>query len=143
MARKYKLPEKTNDKLLETLGEEIEMKTFKTNVSLVDEPRDSSPCKRVVGIFCVGDYIGYSCGARKSLFVDDYIQVRPPVKLKPDSRPLIGVDLRLKKIRWQRSEEHEPTTVMLQFWELMEVARCRKYARGLADTWLKNFAMGC
>lgn len=112
MTRKYKLPEKTNDKLLETLIEEIEMKTFKANVSLVDEPRDSSPRKRMVGIFCVGDYIGYSCGARKSLFVDDYIQVRPPVKLKPDSRPLIGVDLRLKKIRWQRSEEHEPTTVM-------------------------------
>ena len=32
MATKYELPEEVDDKLLSNLGEEVEMKTFKTNV---------------------------------------------------------------------------------------------------------------
>ena len=41
MATKYELPEEVNEDCLRTLGKEVEMKTFKTNAALEEEPNDS------------------------------------------------------------------------------------------------------
>lgn len=120
MATKYELPEETNNKLLRSLGKEVEMKTFKTNIS--PELHESD---QFVKIICVGDYTG-GVGT-KSVFVDDYREVWPPVKTHP--RAIIGVDFRLKIIKWQRSEDNEPITIRLQFWELAEGERCSNMMR--------------
>ncbi|KAJ7364988.1 hypothetical protein OS493_007624 [Desmophyllum pertusum] len=55
MATKYELPEEVNEKQLRTLGMEVEMKTFKTNVVLEEETSDND---RLLKIVCVGDYTG-------------------------------------------------------------------------------------
>ena len=51
MASKYELPEEVDEKLLESLGREVEMKTFRTNTS---EIRGEA----LVKIICVGNYTG-------------------------------------------------------------------------------------
>ena len=108
MATNYELPEEVDEKRLECLEKEVEMKTFKSNVT--PEIFESD---RLVKIICVGDYIGFSCRETKSLFVDDYRQVSPPVKIL-GYKPVLFCDFRLKTITWQRSDKHEPITINLQ-----------------------------
>ena len=55
------------------------------------------------------------------MFIDDYLEVKPPVKTC--RRPLIGVDFRLKTIKWKKSEDREPITIKLQLWEIAEQER--------------------
>ena len=56
MVTKYELPEEANVKLLSNLREEVEMKTFKTNVP------PTSECDKdqvlIIKILCLGDYTG-------------------------------------------------------------------------------------
>ncbi|XP_078365615.1 ras-related protein Rab-38-like [Oculina patagonica] len=114
MATKYELPEEVNENRLRTLGKEVEMKTFKTNV-----PTETSDGYWLVKIICVGDYTG-GVGT-KGVFIDDYLQVRPPVKSY--RRPVVGVDFNLKTIEWQRSEAERPFLMRLQLWEIAEQER--------------------
>ena len=114
MATKYELPEKVNEKCLRTLGREVEMKTFKTNVFPEGE---ASKNELLVKIACVGGYTG---GLRtKGVFIDDYRQVQPD--LKSCKQPGIGgVNFHLKTIQWQRRETEEPVSTILQLWEIGE-----------------------
>ena len=113
MASNYEFPEEVNDKRLRSLGKEVEMKTFKTNVEL-ERPKIESD--QLLKIVCVGGYTG---GFRtKGDFINDYLQVSPPV---PRHRlPLIGVDFYLKRIKWQRNEGEKPIFIKLQIWEIAE-----------------------
>src|SRR5215208_1929663 len=109
MATKYELPEKVNEKCLRTLGREVEMKTFKTNVAPEGETSENDSLVKIV---CVGDYTD---GVQtKGVFIDDYRQIQPDVK--SCKRPVIGVDFHLKTIKWQRRETEEPVLTRLQFW---------------------------
>ena len=122
MATKYELPEEVDETLLESLGREVEMKTFRTNIP--QTPSEISG-ETLVKIICVGDYTG---GARtKKTFINDYLQMRPSEK---GYRPTIGVDLALKVIpRWQCTEEREPITIRLQLWEIAEQERFSRMSR--------------
>ena len=119
---KYELPEEVNEKLLENLGREVEMKTFRTNIPLKPSVIGG---EALVKLICVGDYTG---GARtKKTFINDYLQMRPSEK---GYRPTIGVDFALKVIpRWQRTEEREPITIRLQLWEIAEQERFSRMLR--------------
>ena len=124
MATKYELPEEVDEKRLRTLGKEVEMKTFKTNVAPEEVETNVAPEEEtsdgycLVKIICVGDYTG---GLGKRVFIDDYLQVQPPVMSL--RKPLIGVALYLKSIEWQRSEAEKPFLIRLQFWEIAEGER--------------------
>ena len=89
MATKYELPEKVNEKRLRTLGKEVEMKTFKTNVvpegprktfktfQTTFAPEEKTSCGGefpLVKMICVGDYHDdlETIGA----FIRDYLQVK-------------------------------------------------------------------
>ena len=135
MATKYVLPEEVDEKLLECLGREVEMKTFRTNIPLKPSVTGG---EALVKIICVGDYTG---GLRtKKTFINDYLQRRPSEK---DYRLTIGVDVALKVIpRWQSREEREPITIKLQLWGIeaqerfLKVARvCLKHCHGALVFW--------
>ena len=117
MATKYELPEEANVKLLSNLGEEVEMKTFKTNVP------PTSECDKdqvlIIKILCLGDYTGGV--GRKGVLIKDYLQVTPPVPTHLG--PLIGCDFHLKTVKWKKGEDHDPITITLQFWETGEQER--------------------
>ena len=108
MATKYELPEEANVKLLSNLGEEVEMKTFKTNVP------PTSECDKdqvlIIKILCLGDYTGGV--GRKGVLIKDYLQVTPPVPTHLG--PLIGCDFHIKTVKWKkrrrsRSNYHHTT----------------------------------
>lgn len=90
MATKYELPEEADVNLLSNLGKEVEMKTFKTNVP------PTSKCDKdqvlIIKLLCVGDYTGGV--GRKGVFINDYLQVTPPVPTYQS--PVIGCDFHLK-----------------------------------------------
>ena len=117
MATKYELPEEANVKLLSNLGEEVEMKTFKTNVP------PTSECDKdqvlIIKILCLGDYTGGV--GRKGVLIKDYLQVTPPVSTHLG--PLIGCDFHLKTVKRKKGEDHDPITITLQFWETGEQER--------------------
>ena len=117
MATKYELPEEVNEKLLESLGREVEMKTFRTNIPLKASTQISG--EALVKIICVGDYTG---GPRtKKTFINDYLQMKPS---KQGYLPTIGVNFYVKVMpRWQSKEEREPITIKLQLWEIAEQER--------------------
>ena len=122
MATKYELPEEVNEKRLRTLGKEVEMKIFKTNIAPEVETSDGD-CS--VKISCFGDYIG---GFKtKGVFIDDYLQVQPPVKSYRE--PLIGVAFYLKLIEWKRREAEKPFLIRLQIWEIAEHERFSNMAK--------------
>ena len=116
MATKYEMPEEVNEKRLRTLGMEVEMKTFKTNVDKEGETCDGD-C--LVKIICVGDMLGLHS---KGMFIKDYCQIYRPEE--EYWRTVIGADFHLKIIiRKQRSEAEELMLIRLQFWELGEQER--------------------
>lgn len=117
MATKYELPEEADVNLLSNLGKEVEMKTFKTNVP------PTSKCDKdqvlIIKLLCVGDYTGGV--GRKGVFINDYLQVTPPVPTYQS--PVIGCDFHLKITKRKKGEDHDPITIMLQFWEIGEQER--------------------
>ena len=115
MATKYELPEEVTVKRLRTLGKDVEMKTFKTNVAPEEETSDGD-C--LIKIICVGGMIGPHT---KGMFIKDYCQIYRPEKAY--LKPILCVDFHLKIIRKQRSEDEEPVLIRLQFWELAETKR--------------------
>ena len=71
-ATKYEKPEEENRVLLQSLGPEVEMTTFKTNVPQQQESDEKSDV--LLKIVCVGDY---TAGAdTKGLLIRDYMRTR-------------------------------------------------------------------
>ena len=122
MATKYELPEEADDKLLGNLGEEVEMKTFKTNVLPKLECDKDQVLK--IKILCLGDYTGGV--GRKGVFINDYLQHTPPAPTH--SGPLIGCDFTLKIIKWEKGGDHNPWPVTIKLL-LFEVAEQERYSR--------------
>ena len=117
MATKYDLPEDVNESRLRTLGMEVEMKTFKTNVTSDGDPL-------LVRIICIGD----TSPLQKGMFINDYCQIyRTEEKY---CRALIGVDFHLKTIERQRNEAEDPLLIRLQFWEMAEHERFIETSKG-------------
>ena len=119
MATKYELPEEANVKLISNLGEEVEMKTFKTNVRSTLEYDDNQ--RLLIKILCLGDYTG-GVGS-KGVLIKDYLQVTPPVP--SHQGPLIGCDFHLKTIKWEKGGDHNPwpITIKLLLFEVAEQER--------------------
>ena len=117
MATKYELPEEADVNLLSNLGKEVEMKTFKTNVL----PKLECDKDQVLNIkiLCLGHYTGGV--GRKGVFINDYLQVTPPVPT--NQYPVIGFDFHLKTVKWKKGEDHDPITMTLHFWEIGEQER--------------------
>ncbi|KAJ7364991.1 hypothetical protein OS493_007627 [Desmophyllum pertusum] len=113
MATNYELPEEINEKRLRTLGRQVEMQTYKTNAASEGEAIESDQLgELLLKIACVGT---------KGVFIDDYLQVWPPVET--DRPPLIGANYYLKILRWQRSEAEKAFSIKLQLWEIAEHER--------------------
>ena len=122
MATKYELPAEVNDKRLRTLGMEVEMKTFKTNVANEGETCNGD---LLIKIICVGDYTGGE--GTKGVFIDDYCQVLPPVKSY--RKPVVGVDFYLKLIEWRRIEAENPFLMRLHLFEIAEQERSSRMTK--------------
>ena len=117
MATKYELPEEVDVNLLSNLGKEVEMKTFKTNVPPKLECDKDQMLN--IKILCLGDYTGGV--GRKGVFINDYLQVTPPVPT--NQHPVLGCDFYLKTTKWKKGEDHDPITTTIQFWEMGEQER--------------------
>ena len=124
-ATKYEKPEEENRVLLQSLGPEVEMTTFKTNVPQQQESDEKSDV--LLKIVCVGDY---TAGAdTKGLLIRDYMRTRP-VRLHPGYRPTIGVDFCLHRIKWETDSTHRKRhSILLQFWEIAEQERFRSMTK--------------
>ena len=96
MITKYELPEEADFNLLSNFGEEVEMKTFKTNVPPTLECDKDQVLK--IKILCLGDYTGGV--GRKGVFINDYLQVTPPVPT--NQYPVLGCDFYLKTTKWKK-----------------------------------------
>ena len=123
MAANYELPEEVNEKRLRTLGMEVEMTTFKTNVSHEVEAKDISrktlkqtshqmdngatvvkPFGRLVKLFCVGSD-NYPGGRdKKGVFIEDYLQVRSPQAPTQCRTPTTRVRFYFKMMTWQKKD---------------------------------------
>ena len=129
MASNYVLPEEANgrsDTCLNTLGREVEMKTFNTNVPPEEQSIESDAFgKMLLKIVCVG---GFTAGVgTKGVFIDDYLQVWPPVQTYRS--PLIGANFYLKTIRRRGSDTEKPLSIKLQLWEIAEQERFGNFIR--------------
>ena len=115
------LPEDADANPLSNLGEEVEMKTIKTNVPPTLEcDKDQA---LIIKIICLGGYM-FGVG-RKGEFIKDYLQVTQPARIGYYS-PLfwIGCDFHVKTIKCKKGDDHNSSiTIKLQFWEMAEGER--------------------
>ena len=121
-ATKYEKPEEENRVLLQSLGAEVEMTTFKTYVPQQQETGQESNKRSaaLLNIVCVG---GYTAGVdTKGLLIRDYMRTRPVQLHAP---PLLGADFYfLHRIKWETdSTDKKVHSKMLQFWEIAERKR--------------------
>ena len=118
MATKYELPEEADANLRSNLGEEVEMKTFKTNVP----PTLDQDQALIIKIICLG---GYMFGVRrKGELIKDCLQVTQPARIGYYPPLLIGCDFHVKTIKCKKGDDHNPSiTMKLQFWEMAEGER--------------------
>ena len=131
MATKYELPEEADVNLLSNLGKEVEMKTFKTNVLPKLECDKDQVLK--IKILCLGDYTGGV--GRKGVFINDYLQVTPPVPTHLG--PLIGCDFHLKTIKWEKGGDHNPWPITIKLL-LFEVAEQERYCTRMTNLYYRN-----
>ena len=118
MASNYELPDEVNDTRSKSVEKKVEMKTFTSNVGLeeltIESDRQGE--ELLIKIVCVGGFTG-GVGT-KGVFIDDYLEVWPPVQTYRSL--LIGANVCLKTIRWQRSDAEKPISIKLQLWEIAE-----------------------
>ena len=137
MATKYELPEEADANLLSNLGEEVEMKTFKTNVPPTLECDQDQAL--VIKIICLGGYM-FGVG-RKGELIKDYLQVTQPARIGYYPPLLIGCDFHVKTIKCKKGDDHNPSiTIKLQFWEMAEGERillkiCCRNSHGALVFW--------
>ena len=110
-ATKYEKPEEENRVLLQSLGAEVEMTTFKTNVPQQQESDEKSDI--LLKIVCVGDY---TAGVdTKGLLIRDYTRTRLVVSF---------IDFYIHRIKWETDSTHRKRhSILLQFWEIAEQER--------------------
>lgn len=107
IASNYEIPEKENENVLMTLGKDVEMQTFKTNVVLDEQEapaRQNAGEENSVVILCVGTITG-----KENVFVKAHFQRKPP---KGSLLPDVCVDIHLKKIELSPQNEENPLTVV-------------------------------
>ena len=97
---KYEIPEKANENVLMTLGKDVEMQTFKTNVTVgerdVAMSQNADEQSSFIVILCVGTITG-----KDTVFVKDNFRRTPP---KGSFLPTVCMDIHLKKIKSPQSE---------------------------------------
>ena len=115
MATKYELPEQADASILSNLGEEVEMKTFKTNVlPTLECDKDQA---LVIKIICLGGYM-FGVG-RKGELIKDFLQGTQPARIGYYPPLLIGCDFHVKTIKCKKGDDRNPSmTIKLQFWEM-------------------------
>ena len=100
------LPEDADANPLSNLVEEVEMKTFKTNVPPTLEcDKDQA---LIIKIICLGGYM-FGVG-RKGELIKDYLQVTQPARIGYYPPLLIGCDFHVKTIKCKKA-----TTAILQW----------------------------
>lgn len=101
---KYEIPEEVNENLLRTLGKDVEMQTFKTNVVPEDQAAMADEENKLSVILCVGTITG-----KKNAFVKDHFRRSPP---KGSRLSTICMDIHLKKITSSLESEERPLSVV-------------------------------
>lgn len=101
---KYEIPEEVNQNLLMTLGKDVEMQTFKTNVVPEEPAAMADEGTKLAVILCVGTITG-----KKNVFVKDHFRRSPP---KGSGLPSICMDIHLKKITLSLESEERPLSVI-------------------------------
>jgi len=101
---KYEIPEEVNENLLMTLGKDVEMQTFKTNVVPEEQAAMADEERKLAVILCVGTITG-----KKTVFVKDHFRRSPP---KGSRLPTICMDIHLKKITSSLESEERPLSVV-------------------------------
>ena len=101
---KYEIPEEVNEYLLRTLGKDVEMQTFKTNVVPEDQAATADDENKLTVILCVG-----TITAKKNVFVKDHFRRLPP---KGSRLPTICMDIHLRKITSSLESEERPLSVV-------------------------------
>ena len=90
---KYEMPEKVNENVLMTLGKDVEMQTFKTNVVPGEQEaaitQNADEESNVLVILCVGTITG-----KENKFVKENFRRTPP---KGSSLPTVCMDIHLKR----------------------------------------------
>ena len=144
---RYEKPEAENRCVLDALGWEVELKVFKTNIKEEIWPDDraceiklktqsqEASCFRNaqlqtdrngnqipeenLKIICAGDYCG---NWERFVYLKDYLQHKPVIKVKR-YKPLIGVNLYNKILKWRINSSGEKRNITLKIWELAEIER--------------------
>ena len=101
---KYEIPEEVNENFLMTLGKDVEMQTFKTNVVPEEQGATADEETKLAVILCVGTITG-----KKNSFVKDHFRRSPP---KGSRLPTICMDIHLKKITSSLESEERPLSVV-------------------------------
>lgn len=101
---KYEIPEEVNENLLMSLGKNVEMKTFKTNVVPEEQAAMADEENKLVVILCVGTITG-----KNDAFLKDHFCRSPP---KGSRVPTICMDIHLKKITSSLESEERPSSVV-------------------------------
>ncbi|KAL9976154.1 hypothetical protein ACROYT_G013413 [Oculina patagonica] len=103
----YEIPEKVNENVLMTLGNDVEMETFKTNVV----PEEQEAIERQMSgeddglavILCVGTITG-----KENVFLKEHFRRTPP---KGSGLPTVCMDIHLKKIKLMPQSQKEPLSI--------------------------------
>lgn len=98
---KYEIPEAVNESLLITLGKDVEMQTFKTNV-VPERESDVEEDKQVV-LLCVGTITG-----KENVSVKEHFRRTPP---KGSCLPTVCMDIHLKKIKLSSQNEKQLSAI--------------------------------
>lgn len=101
---KYEIPEQVNENKLMTLGKDVEMQTFKTNVVPEEQAAMADKENKLVVVLCVGTITG-----KKNVFVKDHFRRSPP---KGSRLPTICMDIHLRKINSSPEREEGPLSVV-------------------------------
>ena len=101
---KYEIPEAVDENFLATLGKDVEMQTFKTN--LAPESESSTKQDKAVVLQCVGTLTG-----KENLFVNEHFCRTPP---KGSRLPTVCMDIHLKKIKWSSENKEQSSAAIYE-----------------------------
>lgn len=120
MANTYELPDNENREVIEKLGPNVELQTFKTNGG--PDCRENTTPEVKLGklgedvslkLVCVGDFSG---NWSKRIYIEDYMQFSPPAT--KDYLPVIGVDFSLKILRRKCDLDNRENQIRVYIWNI-------------------------
>ena len=100
----YEIPEAVDENFLATLGKDVEMQTFKTN--LAHESESSTKQDKAVVLLCVGTLTG-----KENLFVNEHFCRTPP---KGSRLPTVCMDIHLKKIKLSSENKEQSSAAIYE-----------------------------